>query len=102
MADRKIAAMHREYGKDHAHRCEDCPNLRADKASRTRYKCTAYGTSGSAATDWARRWTACGLYGEPLAADHVPLIKRLKPAKQQEKPLDGQVTFFGMEDASKC
>lgn len=94
MADRKIAAMHREYGKDHAHRCEDCPNLRADKASRTRYKCTAYGKSGSAATDWAKRGTACGLYGKHLPADHVPLIRRLPRAKRQEKPLDGQMGFL--------
>ncbi len=103
MADRKIAAMHREYGKDHTHKCVDCPNLCIyATSSYTRHKCKAYGDSCSSATDWAKRWTACGLYGKPLAADHVPLIKRLKPAKRQEKPLDGQVTFFEMEDANKC
>lgn len=102
MTDRKITAMHREYGKDHAHRCEDCPNLRADKASRTRYKCTAYGASASAATDWAKRWTACGLYGKTLAINYVPLIKRLTSTKRQEEPIDGQMTFWGTEDANKC
>lgn len=102
MADRKIAAMHREYGKDHAHKCADCQNLCAINAGKTRYKCAAYGISSSAATDWAMRWTACGLYGKPIAEGHVPLIKRLKPAKQQEKPLEGQVTFFEMGDANKC
>lgn len=75
-----------------------CPNLRADKASRTRYKCTAYGTSGSAATDWARRCTACGLYGEPLAADHVPLIKRLKSFE----PPDGYFLAFSGGKDSQC
>lgn len=97
ITDRKITAMHREYGKDHAHRCEDCPNLRADKASRARYKCMAYGASAFAATDWAKRWTACGLYGKTLAIDCVPLIKRLTRTKKQEKPLDGQIGFFEEE-----
>ena len=99
MADRKITAMHREYGKDIAHRCADCPNLCIHATtSRTLYKCIAYGVSASAATDWAKRWTACGLCGKPIAADHVPLIKRLTRTKQQEKPLDGQMTFLETEE----
>jgi hypothetical protein len=95
MANRKIGAMHREYGTDCAHKCANCQNFRiyATK-SHMLYKCMAYGVSASAATDWAKKWTACGLYGKPLAADHVPLIKRLKPAKRQEKPLDGQMGFL--------
>lgn len=98
MADRKIAAMHREYGQDAAHRCADCPNLCIHATtSHTRYKCMAYGVSFSSVTDWAKKWAACGLYGKPLEADHVPLIKRLTRTKQQEKPIDGQMTFLGEE-----
>lgn len=101
MADRKIAAMHREYGKDIAHRCADCPNLCIHvTTSHTRYKCMAYGVSFSSVTDWAKKWAACGLYGKPLEADHVPLIKRLTRTKQQEKPIDGQMTFLGTEKKS--
>jgi hypothetical protein len=40
------------------------------------------------------------MYGEPLDADHVPLIKRLTSTKQQEKPLDGQMTFLETEKES--
>ena len=100
MADRKIAAMHREYGKDDAHKCADCTNLCVYTANKTWYKCAAYGTSSSAATDWTKKWVACGLYGKPLDADHVPLIKRLTSTKQQEKPIDGQMTFLGTEEES--
>lgn len=101
MANRKIVAMHREYGKDAAHRCADCSNLCIyATSSYTRYKCKAYGDSCSSATDWAKRWTACGLYGKPLPADHVPLIKRLPRAKRQEKPIDGQIGFFEPEEES--
>lgn len=98
MAGRKITAMHREYGIDNAHKCVNCQNFRiyATK-SRMLYKCMAYGVSASAATDWAKRWTACGLYGKPIAADHVPLIKRITSTKRQEKPLDGQIGFLEEE-----
>lgn len=99
MVNRKIVAMHREYGQDAAHRCAGCPNLCIyATSSYTRHKCKAYGDSCSSATDWAKRWTACGLYGKPIAAAHVPLIKRLKPAKQQEKPLDEQLGFLEPEE----
>ena len=101
MVNRKIVAMHREYGKDCAHKCADCPNLCIyATSSHTRYKCTAYGDSCSSATDWAKRWTACGLYAKPIAADHIPLMRRLKPAKRQEKPLDGQMGFLETEEGS--
>ena len=99
MADLKITAMHREYGENTAHRCADCPNLCIHATtSHTRYKCMAYGASASAATDWTKRWTACGLYGKPLPADNVPLINRLTSTKQQEKPIDGQMTFLETEE----
>lgn len=95
MTDRKITAMHREYGKDTAHRCADCSNICIYATSRyTRYKCMAYGVSFSSKTDWTKKWAACGLYGKPLPADHVPLIKQLTKTKKQEKPLDGQITFL--------
>lgn len=98
MANRKIDAMHCEYGTDCAHKCEDCSNFCIHATTNhTRYKCMAYGVSFSSATDWAKRGTACGLYGKHLPADHVPLIRRLPRAKRQEKPLDGQMGFLEEE-----
>lgn len=98
MADRKIMAMHREYGKDIAHKCADCSNLCIYvTSSHTLYKCMAYGASASAATDWAKRWTACGLYGKTLPIDCFPLIRRLTRTKRQKKPIDGQIGFFEEE-----
>lgn len=100
MVGRKITAMHREYGQDTAHRCADCPNLCTyATSSYTRYKCMAYGVSASAATDWSKCWTACGLYGKTLAIDCVPLIKRLTNTKRQEKPLDGQISMWEEDKA---
>nr|DAH16502.1 MAG TPA: hypothetical protein [Caudoviricetes sp.] len=97
MANRKIQAIYREYGKDHAHKCADCPNLCIHATtSHTLYKCMAYGDSCSSATDWSQRWTACGLYGKTLPIDCFPLI-RLTRTKRQKKPIDGQIGFFEEE-----
>lgn len=96
MADRKIAAMHKVYGKAHGYKCGGCPNLCGYTASRTWYKCLAYGNSASEATDWARSWPACGLYGQPVDKGHVPLLERLKRAKRPDnKPIEGQISMFG-------
>lgn len=98
MADRKITAMHREYGIDNAHKCVNCQNfcIYATK-SRMLYKCMAYGVSASAATDWSKRWTACGMYGKPLPDFHVPIMVQLKCTRRQEKPIDGQIGFLEEE-----
>lgn len=101
MADRKIEAMYREYGKDHAHRCADCPNLCVYTANKTWYKCAVYGVSGSAASDWAKKWTACGMYGHPASKGDTPLFERLKHAKRKadDELLDGQISMWEEDKA---
>lgn len=94
---RKIAAMHKEYGKAHGYKCEGCPSLVCHQGhTRNYYKCKAYGDSASDATDWAKSWPACGLFGQPLPEGHVTLIERLKHAKRcDNRPIDGQISMFG-------
>lgn len=105
MADRKITAMHREYGKDIAHKCADCPNLCIHAAmsstGRTHYKCRVYGESFSEATDWTKRWKACGMYGHPASKGDTPLFERLKHAKRKAdvEPLDGQISMWEEDKA---
>lgn len=101
MTERKITAMHREYGKNTAHRCADCPNLCVYMANNTWYKCAAYGVSSSAASDWARSWTACGMYGHPARKGDTPLLERLKHAKRKAdvEPLDGQISMWEEDKA---
>lgn len=59
------------------------------------YKCACYGLSASEATDWAQRWTACGLYG--YQAPDVPLLDRIKhaPRRKPDAQIEGQI---GMDD----
>ena len=106
MSDRKITAMHKEYGKAHGLKCVDCPSLhcREFRSGRRVYKCKAYGDSCAESTDWAKSWPACGLHDKPLPDGHVPLIERLKHSKRVDnRPVDGQVSMFGgNENGSEC
>ena len=98
MPDRKITAMHKEYGKAHGLKCADCTSLlcREFRSGRRVYKCKAYGDSCADSTDWAKSWPACGLHGKPLPDGHVPLIERLKHSKRVDnRPVDGQISMFG-------
>ena len=95
MADRKLAAMHKEYGRDYGFRCSDCPWLsKVYGNTRSYYKCAAYGSSASEATDWAKSWDACGLRTKSIAG-LTPMVKRLERERQSDKPIPGQMDMFG-------
>ena len=97
MTDRKIAAMHKYYGEANGKTCGQCPWLyRVTGYNRAWYKCAAYGNSNSEATDWAKRWNACGLIDGDING-LTPMVEILKHAsrKEPEQPLKGQVDMFG-------
>lgn len=98
MADRKIAAMHKEYGHAWGKRCGDCPWLYSAemRSGRRYYKCAAYGSSSAESTDWAKKWEACGLIDKTLP--DVSLLERLKhAARPTNRPIKGQIDIFGGE-----
>ena len=98
MADRKINAMHKEYGITHIyHQCKECCNFVKGRYHDTILrKCKAYGLTHSEATDWAGKNDACGMFGVPFeATKRTPLIDVLKHNKKEidNTPLDGQEEF---------
>ena len=95
---RKIDAMHAYYGKKPGRRCGDCAHIAKNEYGQTYYKCLAYGDSKSEATDWALKWTACGLWNRELSAGHVPLVRRLKPELKQSAPVEGQMNMLEGEN----
>ena len=61
----KIDKMHHIYGLIEDKKCKDCKNLQTFKYhGKTYRKCAAYGISQSVATDWALKYTACGLFNK--------------------------------------
>jgi len=60
----KSAFMWHYYGKRDDKRCSDCLHLITvyGDMPRTYFKCELYGVSASSATDWRKKWTACGKF----------------------------------------
>ena len=55
-------AMHARYGATPGKRCRTCDRLMRHEHKHNYYKCTLYGTSDSAATDWRLSYPACGAW----------------------------------------
>ena len=94
MADKKLAAMHQEFGRAYGMKCIKCPLLKQDRRP---CKCKAYGVSMSAATDWSPALEACGLcLKAELPEGFVPLFDRIKRRKRPDNtPIEGQLDMFG-------
>lgn len=92
---RKIDAMHLHFGILPDKRCEDCSNLiQGDYHGIHLRKCTVYGATHSEASDWRKKYVACGMYNTEY--DGRPIIELLKCAKRsvdEEQPIEGQMTI---------
>ena len=91
---RKIDRMHRLFGEIPEHRCGECCNFVSGKYhDRTLQKCRAYGMTHSEASDWAKKWTACGLFNREYTG--IPVMKLARgdghETRPPEAPLDGQM-----------
>lgn len=95
--NRKIDAMHERFGVMPDKRCEDCSNLiQGDYRGIHLLKCTVYGATHSEASDWRKKYVACGMYNKEYKGR--PIIELLKCAPRkvdEEQPIDGQMTIGG-------
>lgn len=97
MAIRKIDLMHRTFGMDPAHICGECHNLVEysyhDKLYR---KCKVYGLTSSAATDWAKRYIACGRFNQEHNGREIVWLVRATKRQEAQKNcvLSGQMSFL--------
>lgn len=98
MTIRKIDAMHHYYGFG-VGRCEDCPHFIRHGWDKMYYKCLVYGISNAESTDWRKSWQACGLIDKPFPGGDTRVVDRITAAREEEKPIDGQLDMFGGEYA---
>ena len=96
MAIRKIALMHKLFGKRYGHACRECSNLvKGRYHDRILTKCKVYGLTHSEASDWAGKWQACGMFNQPW--DKQPVIREVRPERKQKEtdntPLEGQMSL---------
>lgn len=94
---RKIALMHRMFGRCEGHTCGECSNLEEKLWDRVYRKCMVYGDSNSEASDWAKKWEACGMFNKEYSGG--PVMALVRPGRADKgpiQPLDGQMEMEGM------
>lgn len=64
-AEPRLNDMHRIHGRDDGHRCGQCAYLvHVGNGRRSYTKCSLNRISRCHATDWCKRWPACGKFSE--------------------------------------
>lgn len=59
------------YGQRRGFTCGKCKHLLSSGKNEPYFKCSRFGITASAATDWRKKWPACGLF-EDIAYDPTP------------------------------
>lgn len=91
---RKLELMHRQFGKTPGKTCGTCSNLSAHFYDKTYYKCRVYGSSASEATDWAKRWEACGCYNKDWSGGKIKELVKHAPRKEPRSEIEGQISLL--------
>lgn len=90
-AVRKINLMHQLFGTTD-HKCGECSNIVCGRYhDRILRKCSVYGLTHSEASDWAKRWTACGMFNADYDGRPIIELVRREQRKESEQPIDGQI-----------
>ena len=95
---RKINLMYWLFGKaSGVHTCKECSNfVQGRYHGKTLRKCKVYGMTHSAASDWAKRYEACGMFNKEWHGnDIITLVRRGGGCQKETQQLDGQITFDG-------
>lgn len=100
-ARRKIELMHELFGRSAGHSCGECANLVCSRyRGRILRKCSAYGLTHSEASDWVKRWEACGLFDREYTGTQVIEIAKRRGRHQSDTEVAaGQIGI--MEHLSK-
>ena len=94
---RKIDLMHHKFGKLEGHKCGECSNLvRCRYHNLSLRKCSIYGLTHSAASDWANRYTACGMFNKEWTGGQIirEVVSSGRFSEKPVLPLDGQIGLF--------
>lgn len=90
---RKIGSMHAMFGVEVGHTCGECCNFVSRQyRSKILRKCRVYGMTHSEASDWAKSWTACKMFGHEY--NGRPVIEIIEKKKEPDIPLEGQICIL--------
>ena len=100
---RKIDVMHTMFGVLEDKRCEDCSNLhKYYYRGMNLRKCAVYGETHSEASDWRKKYIACGLFNKKWSGRDIIRLKQMgKREADAEQPIEGQITIIDAEEDGK-
>lgn len=81
--------------------CSECCNITATQYGNRRiYKCRAYGATCSNASDWRKKWPACGMFGKFTLKQVITDASKRAFTKSvnPEQPIDGQMKMEGSDE----
>lgn len=93
---RKIKLMHLQFGKaSEKHICGECSNFERYRYHDKLYrKCTVYGVTSSEASDWAKKYEACGMFNQEYTGRPIIELVKHNSSSEPEPLLNGQIIFF--------
>ena len=87
---KKIDLMHEMFGTSDGI-CAECEHfVKGWYHTQILRKCKIYGLTHSEASDWAKRWAACGLFNKETNHENVIRLVRAERVPPKE-PLEGQI-----------
>ena len=95
MAIRKIDLMHRIFDKVEGHTCKECSNL-VEGGWEGFWKCKVYGVTHSEASDWRKKFVACGMFNKDWHDKPIIRLVGSSPEKIQRMPCEGQLSLEDM------
>ena len=88
----QLQRMYQVFGAKQGHICKDCCNfVRGRYHDKFLQKCQRYGLSHSEASDWAQKWTACGMHNISLPDIERPLKEYYQDKIENLPEMDGQM-----------
>lgn len=98
MTLKKQYLMYHLFGRCDSHTCGECSNFKCGRYhSKILRKCQVYGLTHSGATDWAKSYSACGMFNQEWSGREIIELKKRFPRFKQEEPINGQLTLDGGE-----
>jgi hypothetical protein len=77
------------------HICGECSNFKRYRYHSKLYrKCTVYGVTNSEASDWAKKYEACGMFNQEYTGRPIIELVKHNSNSEPEPLLDGQIIFF--------
>ena len=94
MALRKNKLMYRFFGVNTGHICGECNNFHLyNYRGKTYRKCQVYGVTHSEASDWAKKYYACGMFNKEYNNKPIITLVHCCIKKETIKPIEGQLTM---------